>query len=177
MLYSFISIILTSILVPLILRFIVFKSQSTKSSTIYTFKYPRFLTIFFCIPIIMIIILFVWAYLSNEQGTLGLYVFLYAFYSLFTIALIWCILRTFNFELILEEDYMLYRNFFGISNKIKYKEITRINAYNDKLHNPVKYRIYIGNRVITLDNFTINFSNFPKLMKKRLRMSKSIVQF
>lgn len=172
----FLSIFLTNLLVPLILRFIVFKSQSSKSPSPYTFKYPKYLSIIFIVAIVIIIALFSGAYLSDAEPSLELEIFLGSFYSLFTIALIWQLMKVLNFQLILEEDFILYRNLLGIVQKIRYDEVSKIKTYNDKFNNPIKYKIYICKKWIEVDNFIINFKEFPKIMKKRLKRVKSSIQ-
>ena len=175
--YVFTSVLLTSLLVPIILRFIVCKIQSSKSSPQYIFKYPIFIPILLLIGIITIILLFIWAYLSDYEASLALYVFLYSFYFLFTIAGAWQFWKTLNFQLILEEDFLLYRNFLGKVKQIKYEEISKIKTYNGKSNNPIQYRIYIGNKKIDVDNFTTNFNDFPNIMKKRLKKAKNTIHF
>ena len=173
----FLSVFLTGLAVPLILRFIVFKTQSEKSSSPYTFKYPKFLVIFFLIATIIIAAVNVWIYLSNCGGNLELFIFLSLFYSIFLVALIWHFLKVLNFQLILEEEYMVYRNLWGIVKRIKYEDISEIKTYNDKSNNTIKYRIYIANKKIEVEYFTINFNGFPKLMKERLKKTKNNIKF
>ena len=72
---------------------------------------------------------------------------------------------------------MLYRNLFGIVRKISYEEITKIKIYKDKSNNPIKYKIYIGETRIVIENFTTNFNDFPKIMKRRLKTAKNNVKF
>jgi|GEM_PF-1578945 len=171
------SVLLISLLIPLILRFIVFKIQSLKSSSLYTFKYPKSLAAFCSIGIFVIFALWYGIYLQNKKVDLGLEIVLLTFYSLFVMALTWQLLKALNFQLVLEEDCMLYRNFLGFVRKIDYKEITNIKEYNDKSRNPIQYKIYIGNKRIVVDNFIVGFDSFPKIMKNRLRKAKSAIQF
>lgn len=72
---------------------------------------------------------------------------------------------------------IVYRNILGIVKRIKYEEISEIKTYNDKSNTPIKYRISIANKKIYVDYFTINFSDFPKLMKKRLKKVKRNIPF
>lgn len=176
MLY-FIPTLLISIMVPILLRCIICKIQSTKISSPYTFQYPHILSILYLVPIVLIVGLFIWANLSNHRSTLSLYIFLYTFYAIFVTALIWAFLKTLRFQLTLEDDHILYRNIFGSVKTYKYEDITKLNVYHDKSNTPVRYKIYIGKRKIEVDNFMINFHNFPKLMKKRLKKFKNPVQF
>ena len=96
--------------------------------------------------------------------------------GLFTFAIILQILKVLNFQLKLEEEFMLYSNLFGIVRKISYEEITKIKIYKDKSNNPIKYKIYIDKKGLSVDNFMVNFNDFNKIMKKRLRKAKNTVQ-
>ena len=126
--YVFLPILLTSLFVPLILEFIILKSSLSKCSSLYTFRYPKYLSIIFIAGLITIIALFIWGYLSDFKPKLELEIFLLSFYSVFTFAIILQILRVLNFQLELEEEFILYRNLFGIVRKIRYEEITKINV-------------------------------------------------
>ncbi len=174
--HVFLPILLTSLFVPLILEFIVLKSSLSKFSSPYTFRYPKYLSIIFIAGLIIIIVLFVWAYLSGVEPKLELEIFLLSFYSIFTFAIILQILKVLNFQLELEEEFMLYRNLFGIVRKISYEEITKIKIYKDKSNNPIKYKIYIDKKGLSVDNFMVNFNDFNKIMKKRLGKAKNTVQ-
>lgn len=171
----FLSVFLIGLLVPLILGFIVFKTQSLKSSSPYTFKYPKFSVIFFLIGTITIAAVNVWLCLTYEEN-LKAFIFLFPFYLLFAIAAALQFLQTLNYQLVLEEDYIVYRNFLGIVKRIKYEEISEIKTYNDKSNNPIKYRISIANKKIYIDYFTINFNSFPKIMRKRLKTIKNNIK-
>lgn len=175
--YVFLPILLTSLFVPLILEFIILKSSLSKCSSLYTFRYPKYLSIIFIAGLITIIALFIWCYLSDFKPKLELEIFLLSFYSVFTFAIIWQILRVLNFQLELEEEFILYRNLFGIVRKIRYEEITKIKIYKDKSNNPIKYKIYIDKKGLSVDNFMVNFNDFTKIMKKRLRKAKNTIQF
>ena len=177
LMHIFLSIFLTSLLVPIILRFVTSKSQSSKSHSPYTFKYPIFWVLFFSIGLLLIVALFVGAYLQDNEIQIELKIFLISFYSIFTFAGVWHLLKTLNFKLVLEEDSILYRNLFGITKKIQYEEISRIKKHTDKFNNVIKYRIYIGNTRIDVENFTTNFNDFPIILKKRLKKAKNNVQF
>ena len=172
----FISIFLITLLVPIILGFITFKIRSLKSSSLYTFKYPKFLVIFFLISTIILTAVNVWLCLSYKENQKA-FVFLFPFYLLFAIAVAWQFLKTLNYQLSLEEDYILYRNLWRVVKRIKYEEISEIKKYNDKSNNPIKYKICIGNKKICVDNYTMNFNDFSKIMKKRLKKIKSNIKF
>ena len=173
--HIFLTMYLTSILVPIILRFITCKSQSSKSCSQYTFKYPLFLVLLFLIGAFAIIALCVGAYLQDSEVQLELQILIVSFYSIFAFAVFWHFLKTLNFKLVLAEDFMIYRNLFGITKEIQYGEVSRIKTYRDKSHNVTKYKVYIGNTAIVVENFTTNFNNFPKIMKKRLNKAKNNV--
>ena len=175
--HVFLPILLTSLFVPLILEFIVLKSSLSKCSSPYTFRYPKYLSIIFIAGLITIIALFVWVYLSGFEPKLELEIFLLSFYSIFTFAIILQILKVINFQLELEEEFILYRNLFGIVRKISYEEIAKIKIYKDKSNNPIKYKIYIDKKGLSVDNFMVNFNNFNKIIKKRLRKAKNTVRF
>ena len=95
--HVFLPILLTSLFVPLILEFIVLKSSLSKFSSPYTFRYPKYLSIIFIAGLIIIIVLFVWVYLSGFEPKLELEIFLLSFYSIFTFAIILQILKVLNF--------------------------------------------------------------------------------
>ena len=173
----FLTFYLTSILVPIILRFVTWKSQSSKSCSPYTFKYPLFLVLLFLIGAFAIIALCVGAYLQDNEAQIELQIFIFSFYSIFEFAVIWHFLKTLNFKLVLEDDFIVYRNLFGITKEIQYEEVSRIKTYTDKFHNVIKYKIYIGETRIVVENFTTNFNDFPKIIKKRLKKAKNNVQF
>lgn len=173
----FLTISLTSILIPIILRFVTWKSQSSKSCSPYTFKYPLFLALFFLIGAFAIIALCVGAYLQDNEAQIELQIFIFSFYSIFEFAVIWHFLKTLNFKLVLEDDFIVYRNLFGFTKKIQYKEVSRIKTYLDKSHNVIKYKIYIGETRIVIENFTTNFNNFSKIMKRRLQTAKNNLRF
>lgn len=175
--HVFLPILLTGLFVPLILEFIVLKSSMSKSSSPYTFRYPKYLLIIFIAGLIIIIALFVWAYLSGFEPKLELEIFLISFYSIFTFVIILQILKVLNFQIELKEEFILYRNLFGIVRKISYEEITKIKIYKDKSNNPIKYKIYIDKNRLSVDNFMVNFNDFNKIMKKRLGKAKNTVQF
>ncbi len=175
--HIFLTIYLTSILVPIILRFVTWKSQSSKSCSPYTFKYPLFLVLFFLIGAFEIIALCVAAYLQDNEAQIELQILIFSFYSIFEFAAIWHVLKTLNFKLVLAEDFMIYRNLFGITKEIQYEEVSRIKTYMDKSHNVIKYELFIGETKIVVDNFTTNFNDFPKIMKRRLKTIKSTVRF
>jgi len=175
--HIFLSVYLTSIFVPVILRYITCKSQSSKSYSPYTFKYPLFLVLIFLTGIFAIIALCVGAYLQENEVQLELQILLVSFYSIFAFAVAWHFLKTLNFKLLLEEDFIVYRNLFGVTKKIQYEEVSRIKTYLDKSHNVIKYKIYIGDTSIVVENFTTNFNDFPKIMKRRLKKARHNVQF
>ena len=177
LMHIFLTIYLTSILVPIILRFVICKSQFSKSCSPYTFKYPLFLVLLFLIGAFAIIALCVGAYLQDNEVQLELQIFIISFYSIFAFAVIWHFLKTLNFKLVLAEDFMIYRNLLGITKEIQYEEVSRIKTYTDKSHNVIKYKIYIGETRIVVENFTTNFNDFPKIMKRRLKKAKCNVQF
>ena len=177
LMHVFLSVFLTGILVPLILRFIGFKTQSSNSSSPYTFKYPKFLAIFFLIGTIIIMAVDVWLCLSYNDEDWKIFVALFPFYALFAIALAWQFLKALNYQLVLEEDYIVYRNILGIVKRIKYEDISKIKTFNDKSNNPIKYGIYIGKKRVELDSFAMNFNDFPKVMKKRLRKAQNNIKF
>ena len=177
LMHIFLSIYLTSILVPIILRYIICKSQSSKSCSSYTFKYPMFLVLLFLIGILVIVALCVGAYLQDNEVQLELQILLVSFYSIFAFAVAWHFLKTLNFKLLLEEDFIAYRNLFGVTKQIQYEEVSRIKTYLDKSHNVIKYKIYVGDTRIVVENFTTNFNDFPKIMKRRLKKARNNVQF
>lgn len=172
----FLSVFLIGLLVPLILNFMVFKTQSSKSSSPDTYKYPRFLVIFFGFFTFILVAINVWLCLTYKEN-LKAFIFLFPFYLLFAVVAVWHFLKVLNYQLVLEEDCMVYRNLWRIVKKIKYEDISEIKTYKDKSNNTIKYRIYIGKRRIEIDNFTISFNDFPKLMKKRLKGVKSNIKF
>ena len=173
----FLTILLTSLFVPLILEFIVLKISSSKCSSLYAFRYPKYLLVIFVAGLITIIALFIWAYLSDYEPKLELGIFLFSFYSVFVFAIILQILKVLNFQVELEEEFISYRNLFGIVRRIKYEEITTIKIFKDKSNNPIKYRIYTCKKKVSIDNYMLNFHDFKKIMKKRLRKAKNAVQF
>ena len=175
--HIFLTIFLTGILIPIILRFVTWKSQSSKSCSPYTFKYPLFLVLFFLIGAFAIIALCVGAYLQDNEAQIELKIFIFSFYSIFAFAVAWHFLKTLNFKLVLEDDFIVYRNLFGVTKKIQYEEVSRIKTYLDKSHNVIKYKIYIGETRIVIENFTTNFNDFPKIMKRRLKKAGNNVQF
>lgn len=175
--HIFLTISLTSILIPIVLRFVTWKSQSSKSCSPYTFKYPLFLALFFLIGACAIIALCVGAYLQGNEAQIELQIFIFSFYSIFEFAVIWHFLKTLNFKLVLEDDFIVYRNLFGFTKKIQYKEVSRIKTYLDKSHNVIKYKIYIGETRIVIENFTTNFNDFSKIMKRRLITAKNNLRF
>jgi hypothetical protein len=75
----FLTILLTSLFVPLILEFIVLKISSSKCSSLYAFRYPKYLLVIFVAGLITIIALFIWAYLSDYEPKLELGIFLFSF--------------------------------------------------------------------------------------------------
>ena len=175
--HIFLTIFLTGILIPIILRFVTWKSQSSKSCSPYTFKYPLFLALFFLIGSFAIIALCVGAYLQDNEAQIELKIFIFSFYSIFAFAVAWHFLKTLNFKLVLEDDFIVYRNLFGVTKKIQYEEVSRIKTYLDKSHNVIKYKIYIGETRIVVENFTTNFNDFSKIMKRRLKKARNNVQF
>ena len=177
LMHIFLSIYLTSILVPVILRYITCKSQSSKSCSSYTFKYPMFLVLLFLMGILVIVALCVGAYLQDSDVQLELQILLISFYSIFAFAVAWHFLKTLNFKLVLAEDFIVYRNLYGVTKKMQYEEVSRIKTYMDKSHNVIKYRIYIGDTRIVVENLTTNFQDFPEIMKRRLKKAKNKVQF
>ena len=128
------------------------------------------------IPLV-IVALCVGAYLQDNEVQLELQILLVSFYSIFAFAVAWHFLKTLNFKLLLEEDFIVYRNLFGVTKKIQYEEVSRIKTYLDKSHNVIKYKIYIGDTRIVVENFTTNFNDFPKIMKRRLKKARNNVQF
>ena len=177
----FLTMFLTNLLVPIILSLFAFKSQSSKSDSPYTFKYPMFLALFFLIGLLMIVALcvgaYLQAYLKGEEVQLELQIFIGSSYTILALAVVWQLFRTLNFKLVLEEDFILYRNLFRITRIIRYEEISRIREYKDKSNNVIKYKIYIGDTRIVIEYFTSNFNDFPKIMKKRLKKVRNNVKF
>ena len=154
------------------------KSQFSKARSLYTFKYPWFWATIFLIGAVIIIAIIVAAYyLRDDSVQLELQIFIFSFYSIFEFAVIWHLLKTLNFKLVLAEDFMIYRNLFGITKEIQYEEVSRIKTYMDKSHKVIKYKIYVGNTRIVVENITTNFNDFPKIMKRRLKKAKNKVQF
>ena len=173
----FLSIFLTSFLVPIILSFVTWKSQSSKSCSPYTFKYPLFLVLFFLIGAFIIIALCIACYLQKNEAQIELQIFIFSSCSILEFAEIWQFLKILNFKLVLEDDFIVYRNLFGFTKKIQYEEVSRIKTYLDKSHNAIKYKIYIGETRIVIENFATNFNDFPKIMKRRLKKAKNNVKF
>lgn len=168
---------LISFIVPILVRFFLIRTYSIKTASRYTFKYPKFLTVVFLVPIVMIGGALIWAYLSNRQAALALHIVLAVFYTIFMTALIWAFLRTLSFQLTLEDDCIIYRNLLGRIKRIEYNEITAIKTYKDRFQNTIKFKIYIDNHSIEINHFMVNFRDFPKIMKRQLRKNKSPVQF
>jgi hypothetical protein len=132
---------------------------------------------FFLIAIFASVALYIGAFLQSNEAQLELQIFLVTSFSIFEFAMIWGFLKTLNFKLVLEDDFIVYRNLFGFTKKIQYEEVSKIKTYMDKAHNVIKYRIYIGDTRIVVENFTSNFNDFPKIMKKRLKKARNNVQF
>ncbi|MBR2617751.1 MAG: hypothetical protein IKC81_00340, partial [Paludibacteraceae bacterium] len=103
-----------------------------------------FLVLLFLIGILVIVALCVGAYLQDNEVQLELQILLVSFYSIFAFAVAWHFLKTLNFKLLLEEDFIAYRNLFGVTKQIQYEEVSRIKTYLDKSHNVIKYKIYVG---------------------------------
>ena len=175
--HVFLPVLLTSLFVPLILELIVLKSSLSKCSSPYTFRYPKYLSIIFIAGLITIIALFIWAYFFDYKPKYELKILIVSFYSVFSFATILQILKVLNLQLELEEEFILYRNLFGVVRKIRYEEITKIKIYKDKSNNPIKYKIYIDKKGLCVDNFMVNFNDFSKIMKKRLKKAKNTAQF
>ena len=166
--------ILISLLVPLSLSVIIAKTQSIKPSSPYIFKYPKFLIVFFGFFTIVLLGVNVWLCLTYKEN-LKAFIFLFPCYLLFATLTIWVFLTSLNYRLVLEEEYMLYRNLFGRVKIIKYEEISAIKT--EKYKNENQYIIYIGHRKIEVNQFVINYQDFPVLMKKRLKTIKSSIKF
>ena len=59
---------------------------------------------------------------------------------------------------------------------MQYEDVSRIKTYLDKSDNVIKYKIFIGDTRIVIENFTTNFNDFPRIIKKRLKKAKNNVQ-
>ena len=135
-----ISALLISISAPLILRIIIFKAESTKYSSTNIFKYPTFLTKFYLVGILFVSAIFIWAFLDIDYQTRALLyiIMLCLFYFPLVTVTILLILRTLNFSLILDEEYMIYRNLFGKVKRIRYEEITKVKIRMDRYNIPTR---------------------------------------
>ena len=81
------------------------KSQFSKARSPYTFKYPWFWATIFLIGAVIIIAIIVAAYyLRDDSVQLELQIFIFSFYSIFEFAVIWHLLKTLNFKLVLAEQ-------------------------------------------------------------------------
>ena len=169
-------LILISLLVPLSLSLIIAKTQSIKPSSPNMFKYPKFLVIFFGFFTIVLLSVNVWLCLTYKEN-LKAFIFLFPCYLLFATLVIWMFLTSLNYRLVLEEEYMLYRNLFGRVKIIKYEEISEIKTHKDKSNNVNEYKIYIVKKKIYVNCFMINFKDFSRLMKKKLKTIKSSIKF
>jgi hypothetical protein len=163
-----------------VLRFVVYKSSTNKSVNSCVLKYPKFLVILGIIGASFCIGLNVAVEFSDKSQVYNIFLYYMIVHTGFTILTIggfWMFLQAMNWQLILEEDCMIYRNLWGKSRKIEYGEITKIKTCNNKYQEPIKYIVYTGDRRIIVENFTINFNVFPNIMKKRLKQAKNTVQF
>lgn len=175
-----ISTILISLIVPFVLRFVVYKSSTNKSVNSCVLKYPKFCAILGIMGASLFIGLNVAIEFSDKTQVNNIflyYMIMHTGSTILTIGGFWLFLHTMNWELILADDCMIYRNCFGIVKRIKYEEIVRIKTYCDRSQTVGKYKIYTPKCVIAFDYLTINFFDFSKVMKKRLKKAQSTVQF
>lgn len=187
--YVVLAVPLIYLLVPLIIGFMVFRARSTNNSSRNTLKYPRFLIWFFLVAMIVIalviVVLFIGvggvigigAGLPGEEPHWSFFVIMIPFYTLFWLAIAYEFLNTLNFRLVLEEERIVYKNLWGVVRAKKYEEVSKVKAYRDKGENLIKYKIYFGRRVIVIDYFMENFTEFPRLMKKGLKKAKNRISF
>lgn len=185
----FLAIPLIYLLVPLILGFMVFRARSMNFSSRNTLKYPRFLTWFFLVAMIVIALVIVVLFigvggvvgigggLPDEEPHWSYYVIMIPLYTLFWGAIAYEFLNTLNFRLVLEDERIVYKNLWGVVKVKKYEEVSRVKVYRDKGENLIKYKIYFGKRAIVIDHFMENFTEFPRLMKKGLKKAKNKISF
>ena len=177
MLYVFIATFTIYLIVPLTLRVLVYRSRIHPSSNSYMLKYPRIIPIFTFPVVIFVAFVIVWASIKETHISLSLRIFILISYNLLFIAFSWLFLRTLNWQLILEEDHMVYRNSLGIVRQINYSDIKQVKTYYSRTAKAEQYKLYTSKQRITVDFLVVNFHNFPKIMKKRLKNIKSTVQF
>ena len=174
-----ISTILISLIVPCVLSFVVYKSSTNKSVNSCVLRYPKFFAVIGIIGASFCIGLNVAVEFSDKSQVYNIflyYMIVHTGFTIITIGELWMFLQAMNWQLILEEDCIIHRNCFGIVKKIKYEEIKKIKTYYDRSQTADKYKIYTLKRTITIECFAINFHDFSKIMKKRLKKAKSTVQ-
>lgn len=172
-----ISLVLTSIIVPLILGVVVYKSSTNKSFDSYTVKYPKFYSIVGFVGMLVTAAINVWIWINRDQVPLALNIFFFTVFPIAFIAGVYLFLRGCNWQLILAEDYIIYRNLLGIVRKIEYKEIVKIKTYYNHAHQAEKYKIYTLKSTFTVECVMYNFTGFPRILKKGLRKANNNIHF
>ena len=174
---TIISMLLTGIIVPFILGVVVYKSTTNKSFDSCTIKYPKFYGIVGFAGTLVTSVINVWILINRDQTSLALNIFFFTVFPIAFIAGLYLFLRGWNWRLILVEDYIIYRNLFGMVRKIEYKEIVKVKTYYSRAQQVEKYKIYTLKYTFTVEHVVYNFTEFPRILKKGLRKANNNIHF
>lgn len=91
---------------------------------------------------------------------------------------IYMVLCSLCWKLSLDEDRLIYRNFFGVTKIYSYDNITKACKYYLRdSKEPYKFIVCVCKTKIQIEYTDVNFSRFEYLINKRLKKTKNPVQF
>lgn len=170
--YIAISIIVVSLLVPILMCAII--SPTITNSNEY--RYPLKFLIFGISGFLLVLLLNIWWLHNNSQTDLVNIILLVIFDIPMFGGSIYFILSGVNWKIELRQGELIFRNFFRITRKYNYSEINKIEIYPPHRLTgslPEKYVIYICKRHIKMECTVTNFEDFIKEIKKNMRENNS----
>ena len=154
------------ITVPILLTAIRLKTYKSNESS-NTFRYPKSFWIIGFIGIVIPGIAMSLPFLTNRYESR--YLFLILSPLIVVLGSIYLMLMSLSWKFEFREEYFFYRNFLGFKKQYKYSEITRILVcYKKREQFPEKCKVYVGKKVITVDNFAMRGHDFLKEIKKHI---------
>lgn len=142
----FLSMFLIYAIVPLALSLMLLKVQGASSDSSYTFKRPNFFVAFGIFGMLagLTVCCILWfsplEEVNPDARTFFLTVMTLFYGGMFFVGL-WLTLHTLNWKLVLDEEFMIYKNFIGVTRRMQYEEISQIKVCKDKAGVVKKYKI------------------------------------
>lgn len=149
-------------LVPIILNLCILPHKSDKNVLVY----PRSFIFVGCLGIVIInfaIVMFL------KDGYNNKFLFLLIFVVCLQLAVWWLVLQALNWKLKLNDDCIVYRNFLRVTKTYQYSQVVKVKmCFSKKKKHCEKYKIFVDDKTITVENVVLGFDSLPKRLKNRL---------